>query len=358
MTKKMAVITHRSDHRGGMERYALDIAYQLETNSQLAALLTKCFPKSTTLQKAITIRSLGLRWLPAKLQTLLFSIYCWWYKKNNPETILFACSKIFCADIMICGGTHRGYLQATQKPLTLMDRWEIFYEEQAYQRATIVVAHSVEMRQELIALYGIAADKIITLYPPVDQKKFSLKKDPTTRQHFFKQLNIEVGNKRIFLFPSSGHKRKGLDNLLKAFSHFTQDALLLVAGKRPRITQSNLIALGYCSDMPALYAACDYTILASIYEPFGLVAIESILCGTPVLLSEICGCNQVLSEKARINFKADQLETIISAIDTALHTPWTIPHPEACIHYSIDIQDHLEEILHFFKKTVGHHPDE
>ncbi len=355
MTKKIAVITHRSDHRGGMERYAMDIAYQLATNGQLATLLTKCYPPTTTLQKAMTIRSLGLRWLPAKLQTLLFSIYCWWYKKNNPEVILFTCSKVFCPDIMICGGTHKGYLQATQKTLTLMDRLEIFYEKQAYQRATIVVAHSVEMRQELMTLYGITADKIITLYPPVDQKNFFLKKDPAAKQRFFKQLNIEVGNKRIFLFPSSGHKRKGLDNLLKAFSHFEQEAVLLVAGKRPRITQSNLIALGYCSDMSALYAACDYTILASVYEPFGLVAVESILCGTPVLLSEVCGCNPVLSEKARITFKADRLEEIISAIASALQTPLTIQHPSACIHYSVDIQAHLEEILHFFKKRVSHH---
>lgn len=355
MIKKIAVVTHRSDHRGGMERYALDIAYQLETNGQLATLLTKCFPKSTTLQKAISVRSLGLRWLPAKLQTLLFSLYCWWYKRNNPEVILFTCSKILCPDIMICGGTHKGYLQATQKTPSLMDRLEIFYEKQAYQRATIVVAHSAKMRQELMVLYGVTADKIITLYPPVDQKNFSLKKDPATQQRFFKQLNIEVGNKRIFLFPSSGHKRKGLENLLKAFSHFEQEAVLLVAGKRPRVTQSNLIALGYCSDMSALYAACDYTILASVYEPFGLVAVESILCGTPVLLSDACGCNQVLSEKARINFKADQVEEIISAVATAINTPLTIPHPQDYINYSIDIQDHLKEILHFFKKTISHH---
>jgi glycosyltransferase involved in cell wall biosynthesis len=355
MTKKIAVITHRSDHRGGMERYALDIAYQLETNGQLATLLTKCFSNKTTLQKVITIRSLGLRWLPAKLQTLLFSIYCWWYKKHNPEVILFACSKILHPDIMICGGTHKGYLQATQKALTLMDRLEIFYEKHAYQQATIVVAHSLAMRQELMELYGIAADKIITLYPPVDQNNFSLKKDPAAKQQLFKQLNIEIGNKRTFLFPSSGHKRKGLDNLLKAFSHFEQEAVLLVAGKRPRITQSNLIALGYCSDMPALYSACDYTILASIYEPFGLVAVESILCGTPVLLSEICGCNQVLSEKSRITFKADRVEEIISAIATAINTPLTIHHPQNNINYSLDIKDHLEEILLFFKATVSQH---
>lgn len=33
----------------------------------------------------------------------------------------------------------------------------------------------------------------------------------------------------------------------------------------------NVVGLGFCTDMPELYRAADFTIMASLYEPFGLV---------------------------------------------------------------------------------------
>ena len=48
----------------------------------------------------------------------------------------------------------------------------------------------------------------------------------------------------------------------------------------------NVVGLGFCTDMPELYRAADFTIMASLYEPFGLVGVESVLCGTRVVLSD------------------------------------------------------------------------
>lgn len=54
--------------------------------------------------------------------------------------------------------------------------------------------------------------------------------------------------------------------------------------------------VGYCpqADLPGLLRSMDFFILPSIREPYGLVALEAMLCRLPVLLSTQCGCAQDL----------------------------------------------------------------
>jgi glycosyltransferase involved in cell wall biosynthesis len=50
--------------------------------------------------------------------------------------------------------------------------------------------------------------------------------------------------------------------------------------------------VGYCpqKELPTLYGQSDVLILPSTREPWGLVSLEAMLCGLPVLLSRQCGC--------------------------------------------------------------------
>jgi glycosyltransferase involved in cell wall biosynthesis len=69
---------------------------------------------------------------------------------------------------------------------------------------------------------------------------------------------------------------------------------LVTAGNRLPADRSNVRHLGYATDMRALYGAADLTVLPSHYEPFGLVAAESVQCGTPVVVSAAVGAGEVL----------------------------------------------------------------
>lgn len=71
----------------------------------------------------------------------------------------------------------------------------------------------------------------------------------------------------------------------------------------------NVVGLGFCTDMPELYRAADFTIMASLYEPFGLVGVESALCGTRVVLSENMACTEVMNEEAGFFFSRQNPET-------------------------------------------------
>jgi glycosyltransferase involved in cell wall biosynthesis len=49
--------------------------------------------------------------------------------------------------------------------------------------------------------------------------------------------------------------------------------------------------LGFINQMglPQIYAACDFLVLPSEYEPFGVVVNEAFACGIPAVVSDVCG---------------------------------------------------------------------
>ena len=118
----------------------------------------------------------------------------------------------------------------------------------------------------------------------------------------------------VLLFPSaSGHERKGLPFILSCLNGLS-DIQLAVAGKPPKAQDPAIVGIGYQRDMSSAYNAADFTILASYYEPFGLVGVESVLCGTPVILADGIGCTEVLSRNACQTFSRNTPEELHSIL--------------------------------------------
>ncbi|WP_204274472.1 glycosyltransferase, partial [Stenotrophomonas maltophilia] len=69
---------------------------------------------------------------------------------------------------------------------------------------------------------------------------------------------------------------------------------LVVIGRPVSSSSPNIRYLGYRKDIENVYRAADYTILASHYEPFGLIGVESVLCGTPAVLAANIACTEVI----------------------------------------------------------------
>ncbi|MFA6203887.1 MAG: glycosyltransferase [Gallionella sp.] len=131
--------------------------------------------------------------------------------------------------------------------------------------------------------------------PPADDEKFTT---------LFLATYPELQGKRILLFLSRIHEKKGCDLLLEAFAmvaHHHDDRLhLVVAGPDQagwvKKLQSRAATLGIASritwpgmlkdDMKwgAFYAA-EVFCLPSHHENFGIVVVEALACGKPVLIS-------------------------------------------------------------------------
>ena len=124
-------------------------------------------------------------------------------------------------------------------------------------------------------------------------------------------------------------------------------AVLAVASRRP-IEHPRVVNVGFHADVEKCYAAADATILASKYEAFGLVAVESILCGTPSLLSETCGATDALSAPACIKFPRTQ-EGVRAAVSLARERQragtLALADPERFVRYPFSLEKHVDALL-------------
>lgn len=153
----------------------------------------------------------------------------------------------------------------------------------------------------------------------------------------------------MFLLASTGHARKGLDLLVRALGHSTEPVLLVVAGRPVEVRAPNLRWLGYRSDIEDVYRAVDCTVMASRFEPFGLVGVESVLCGTPLVGARGMGCLEVIGGDALLPFDAGDAASLDAAIAQALGR-WragrlALADPRAALRYDPSVDAHLDALL-------------
>ncbi len=119
------------------------------------------------------------------------------------------------AELSVVGGTHRAHLlgRGRRRP-GLADRATIAREQSVYERARHVVCHSAMVAAEVTGLYGIAPDKVVTLYPPIDADAFSLAAR-SRRDELRHSLGI-APHELLLLFPSNDHVRKGGELIVQA----------------------------------------------------------------------------------------------------------------------------------------------
>jgi glycosyltransferase involved in cell wall biosynthesis len=76
----------------------------------------------------------------------------------------------------------------------------------------------------------------------------------------------------------------GAEEVAKRVEHLEQRELIRCGGALPR------------SAMPAFWGAVDVAVVPSLYEPFGLVALEALACGVPVIASAVGGLREIVAD--------------------------------------------------------------
>ncbi|MFA4849342.1 MAG: glycosyltransferase family 4 protein [Methanoregula sp.] len=187
---------------------------------------------------------------------------------------------------------------------------------------------------ELSNYSGSIMDSIIEIPIGVDTNIFN----PTISSDEIKE-RYKVYNKKIILFVAgldSAHYFKGLENLLISFSHITDEtARLMIIGdgnlKFHYIKLSNelgisdkVIFTGGVSneDLPKCYACAELLVLPSISsgEAFGLVLIEAMACGKPVIASNLPGVRTVVDHNVNgLLVEPGDVKDLTAKIDYLLH---------------------------------------
>jgi glycosyltransferase involved in cell wall biosynthesis len=180
-------------------------------------------------------------------------------------------------------------------------------ERYVYRRADVVVALSRAFANLVVDRYGVASDRVRVIPPSIDLDHFTPGPRHTARGALRLPADAFIGVSVRRMVP-----RMGLDVLLDAWSLLAArsdtDPVLLLAGqgdqqsalerRARRLGIAPMVRfLGRVSDdaLVDLYRAADVSIVPSLdLEGFGLVALEALACGTPVIASRIGGLPEAL----------------------------------------------------------------
>ena len=245
------ILHHTLRRGGGMEQYALVLASSLRALGSRVIFHAHAVDVAVAREVDVEVEQTIVPRFPRKLQDLRYfrqlarSATC-------GEGIQIALSRVRSRDLVICGGTHRGYLKRARKIPGPFDLLQIWMEREAYRSARVVISHSDLCREELMALYAVPKEKIRTLYPPIE-RRFRPPVAESERTAIRQQLGLPL-DKPVLLFPSMGHRRKGLKPICEALQLFSDNIVLAVAGKRSGLRSWNFVnELGFVQDMAPVY---------------------------------------------------------------------------------------------------------
>jgi len=169
-----------------------------------------------------------------------------------------------------------------------------------------VITATPDERSQIMRLCGVPAERIEVIPCGVDLMLFT----PQNRVLARKQLGLDP-HRPVLLFVGRLDPFKGPDILLRAASMMEEDAQIVIVGGRlsadPDLQKLKALAhhLGLDrrvhflgarpqSELPMLYSAADMTVMPSYHESFGLVAVESLACGTPVIATRAGGLTTIV----------------------------------------------------------------
>ncbi len=171
--------------------------------------------------------------------------------------------------------------------------------------ATRVIAISQATKDDLVRHYHISPDKVRVVYHGVEER-FRPTDDPAARARYDLP-------ERYLLYLGTLQPRKNLERVVQAYAGLPADTPPLVLAGAPgwyfeRISAAiaslglgrRVLLPGYVADddVPAVLSGAAMLLYPSLYEGFGLPALEAMACGVPVLTSRTSSLPEVVGDAA------------------------------------------------------------
>lgn len=225
----------------------------------------------------------------------------------------------------------------TISPQPAIARTRLAVEQQILEQASCVVATSPQERETLRSLVSHQGHiQVISCGTDLD----NFRQIPKLEAR--EQLGFN-SDEQIILYVGRFDPRKGIETLVRAVAQSKTRAkgnvrLVIAGGSHAELIDAQecqrieqiVQELGLAEQtlfpghlghdvLPLYYAAADICAIPSDYEPFGLVAIEAMACGTPVVASDVGGLKfTVVPEETGLLVPPQDAGAFAAAIDRIL----------------------------------------
>ena len=182
-------------------------------------------------------------------------------------------------------------------------------ERDLAQNCHYVMAPTDKEKEELILHYGTLAERIGVVPCGVNLEQFK----PTGKENARQRLGF--GDGKIILFVGRIDPLKGVDKLIRAIPYLQNILglrLMIIGGGehsqreieqlRKLVRNLNIqdsiafVGLIKHGQLPYFYSAADACVIPSYCESFGLVALESLACGTPVVATDVGSFRSIIRQ--------------------------------------------------------------
>lgn len=348
---------------GGMDRYGYELMQQLAADGDLIDLCGVGLP-ATSPHQAISLTNLADP--KTSLLPRLWSVRHHFHHHRSqlprPDAInlhfslySFPILPYLPADVSITFTFHGPWAlesqQEGEKPWSVaFKRW---IEGRVYRRCDRFIVLSHAFGDILHQEYQIPWAQIHIIPGGVDIERFGIN---LTRQQARAALGFPQARPILFV-PRRLVQRMGIDSLLQALvevKHQVPDIWLAIAGKgalRSALEQQanelglqeHVKFLGYVPDeqLPIAYEAADLTVVPSqSLEGFGLILLESLACGTPVLATPVGGMPEVLRPfQPALVTDSPASDALAARLVDLLTGKIPLPDRSACREYAVNNYD-------------------
>ena len=194
--------------------------------------------------------------------------------------------------------SRAGEIEQTERPVV---------EAEVMATADHIIAFSPHERDAMARLYGADARKVSLVPCGVDLEVFRPLDQKSVRSR------LGLNGEKILLYVGRVEPIKGLDLLVETAAQMdsAEGVRMMVVGAdvngdremdrvkqlaKERDLEDKIDFVGQVdhADLPLYYNAADVCVVPSYYESFGLVALESMACGTPVVATRVGGLSTII----------------------------------------------------------------
>ncbi len=198
-----------------------------------------------------------------------------------------------------CGGNHVNQ--------NVYDR-----EREGMHKADHVVTVSELTKNIVVNRYGVHPDKVTVVH------NGNTSSPSGASPRFAALQELKRGGKKVVLFAGRITIQKGVDYFIHAAKKvldYNKNVYFIVAGSGDMERQiidltthlgisGNFLFTGYyrIDEQASLFTLADVVVMPSVSEPFGIIPLEAMSNGTPVIVSKQSGVAEVISHALKVDF--------------------------------------------------------